>query len=208
MTKTARHDPQVVIFAKAPVLGTVKTRLAATIGDAAALAVYRRMLWRCTARLTQGPWRTVLSVTPDAAADDNQHWPDGVDRMRQGSGDLGARMLNALMLARPDAPVLVVGSDIPELAGRHISQAILALQDHDLVFGPSADGGFYLVGASNPPPADIFAGVTWSSPSTLSQVVRNCAAPPALIDMLDDFDDAAALSRHHGNPDWDDLLLD
>ncbi|MBQ2259774.1 MAG: TIGR04282 family arsenosugar biosynthesis glycosyltransferase [Loktanella sp.] len=206
MTDTGRSAAQLVIFAKAPVLGTVKTRLAATIGDAAALAVYRRMLWRCTDRLRQGQWRLILSVTPDATTNGSHDWPADIDLVGQGKGDLGARMLRALQQARPDAPVVVVGSDIPELAARHVTQAIKALETDKLVFGPSADGGFYLVGASAPPPQDIFAGVTWSSPSTLAQVIRNCALRPALIDMLDDFDDMAAFARHRDNPDWASLL--
>lgn len=208
MTEMPATDAQVFIFAKAPVLGTVKTRLAATIGDQAALSVYRRMLWRCAARLAQGPWRTSLSVTPDAAAHDPQTWPDGVPVVQQGGGDLGARMLRALMQATPEAPVLVVGSDIPDLSARHIAQAIKALDHAALVFGPSGDGGFYLVGASAPPSPDIFAGVTWSQPTTLAAVLANCAAPPALIDTLDDFDDMASFAAHRQDPDWTSLLPD
>ncbi|MFU8882648.1 MAG: TIGR04282 family arsenosugar biosynthesis glycosyltransferase [Rhodobacterales bacterium] len=202
----ADQDALVVIFAKAPVLGTVKTRIAATIGDAAALAVYRRMLWRSTNRLAQGPWRSALAVTPDASVTGSNDWPDGIDRIPQGGGDLGARMLRALQPARPDAPVLVVGSDIPRLAPQHICQALAALRHSDLVFGPSADGGFYLIGASTPPPPDIFSAVPWSAPSTLARTMANCPVPPALIDPLEDFDDMAAFARHRDEPDWADLL--
>ncbi|MFU8866142.1 MAG: TIGR04282 family arsenosugar biosynthesis glycosyltransferase [Rhodobacterales bacterium] len=206
MTEIGEKGAQLYIFAKAPVLGTVKTRLAATIGDAAALAVYRRMLWRCAERLGQGPWRMSLAVTPDAAADDSDDWPAGVDREGQGGGDLGARMLRCLERAGPAAPVLVVGSDIPVLAARHIRQALSALQQNELVFGPSEDGGFYLVGANSPPPSDIFSNVTWSSPTALAQVIAQCPGTPALIDRLDDLDDMAAFARHRDNPDWTDLM--
>ncbi|MFU8825266.1 TIGR04282 family arsenosugar biosynthesis glycosyltransferase [Yoonia sp.] len=203
------HDGvQVIIFAKAPVLGTVKTRLAATIGDVAALAVYQRMLRRCVGRLGRGAWRTILSVTPDDARHDSAHWPVGPDVVQQGGGDLGARMLRALMQAKAGAPVLVVGSDIPELGAGHIAQALDALAQNDLVFGPSTDGGFYLVGAKCPPPSDIFASVTWSSSTTLAQVIGNCAVLPALIDMLDDFDDMTVFARHRDHPDWATLLAD
>lgn len=203
-------DPaaQVMIFAKAPLRGTVKTRLAATIGDDAALDIYRRMLWRASRRLGQGPWQRVLCVTPDALADDPQHWPAETGRVPQGDGDLGARMLRALNRASPGAPVIVVGSDIPELDARHIRQALAALARHDLVFGPSLDGGFYLVGARVPPAAGLFADVTWSAPTTLAQVLGNCTTQPALIDRLDDCDDMAAFARHSDSPDWADLLAD
>ena len=199
---------QVIIFAKAPILGTVKTRLAATLGNAKALLIYQRMLQRCADRLGQGAWHTVFSVTPDDAVYDSTHWPVGVELIQQGEGDLGARMLRALARARSGAPVIVTGSDIPELGAEHIVQALDALAHKDLVFGPSTDGGFYLVGANYPPPPDIFAGVRWSSSSTLAQVITNCTTPTALIDVLDDFDDMAAFARHRDHVDWTALVAD
>lgn len=206
MDKTTNQTAQVVIFAKAPVAGTVKTRLAAAIGDAAALEVYRRMLWGCTDRLAQGPWHVQLAVTPDATATQSDDWPQGVARLPQGDGDLGDRMMRFLQQARPDAPVLVVGSDIPALSAPHIAQALSALDRNDLVFGPCVDGGFYLVGARMPPKPDLFAQVTWSAPTTLDQVIARCAVPPALIDRLDDFDDMDSYRRHRLDPAWSGLV--
>jgi hypothetical protein len=200
--------PRVFIFAKAPVLGRVKTRLAADVGEIAALAVYKRMLWRCVERLSAGPWSLTLCVTPDAAAADDAYWPEGVDRTPQGGGDLGDRMLRALSSASPASPVVVVGSDIPDLDSVHIARAFCALDHAPIVCGPSGDGGFYLIGASAPPPTDVFANVTWSSPKTLSQVIANLepSSVVPLIDTLDDLDDMDVFERHREDPHWAALL--
>jgi rSAM/selenodomain-associated transferase 1 len=188
---------RVVIFAKAPVRGWVKTRLARDIGADAALALYVRMLHGTVARLSAGDWRLCLSVTPDDSASTDDLWPDGTERVAQGSGDLGARMLRALVGARPDAPVIVVGSDIPGLGAGQVGRALAALGQKPLVFGPAGDGGFYLVGAAAPPPAGLFAGVAWSTGSVLRDSLANCApGSAALIDRLDDLDDLASLAAH------------
>lgn len=188
---------EVVILAKAPVLGTVKTRLARDIGAAAALALYREMLFGVVARLSRQDWRVLLAVTPDESADQPALWPGGVARIPQGDGDLGARMLRALARAREkeNRPVLVVGSDIPGLGPAQVRRAFAALADRPLVFGPATDGGFYLVGARGPLPAGLFRGVVWSTGTVLRDALATC--PPgsaALIDALDDLDDSAALA--------------
>lgn len=184
----------VVIFAKAPVLGTVKTRLAAGIGDAAALSIYRRMLQGVTARLKRGDWRLRLAVTPDDSLGQDDLWPREVPRLAQGGGDLGARMLRFLTSATPDAPVVIVGSDIPELSVEHVEQAFAALTAKPLVFGPAEDGGFYLIGTRQAPPAGLFRGVAWSTETVLRDSILNCGTDSVtLIDTLVDLDDVTSL---------------
>jgi rSAM/selenodomain-associated transferase 1 len=185
---------EVVVFAKAPVIGTVKTRLARDIGAAGALAVYREMLSGVVARLSRREWRLVLAVTPDAARDQPGLWPGDVARIPQGDGDLGARMLRVLRRAAEDAPVLVVGSDIPGLGPEHIRRAFAALESAPLVFGPASDGGFYLVGARGRPPEGLFEGVRWSTPDVLRETLATCpGGAAALIEALSDLDDIAGL---------------
>lgn len=186
---------EVVIFAKAPILGTVKTRLARDIGDRAALALYREMLFGVADRLAGQDWRLRLAVTPDDSADQTALWPGGVGRIPQGGGDLGARMLRVLSRATDSAPILVVGSDIPGLGPAQIRRAFDALSDQPLVFGPATDGGFYLVGARGCPPDGLFDGVTWSGATVMRDTLATC--PPgsaALIDSLADLDDSASLA--------------
>lgn len=185
-----------VIFAKAPRLGAVKTRLAAGIGATAALAFYRDTLFTVVARVSAGPWRTILAVTPDDALDDDALWPVGLLRASQGDGDLGARMMRFLHRAAPAAPVAIIGSDIPDIARSHIDAAFSALASHDLALGPSDDGGYWLIGASHPPPPTLFDGVRWSSEHALADTLKNASElTVATLVTLSDIDDAAAFTR-------------
>jgi hypothetical protein len=96
-------------------------------------------------------------------------------------------------------PVVIVGSDIPDIAPAHIARAFAALGDHDFVFGPAADGGFWLVGARRRPavPAGLFDGVRWSTPHALADTLAGLpkTARVAMIATLDDVDDGAAWQR-------------
>ena len=186
-----------VVFAKAPLPGRVKSRLAAGIGEPAALAFYRRTLAEVLARLDGGgPWRARLAVTPDEAAGDGDLWPTATPRVPQGSGDVGDRMGRFLARATPEHPVVIVGSDIPDLAAAHVDRAFRALERHGLVLGPAADGGYWSIGASAPPPAAIFDGVRWSTGHARADTLRNAAGlAVALVDELDDVDDLDAYGR-------------
>src|SRR5262249_32885557 len=100
-----------------------------------------------------------------------RHWGRGVEAEGQGGDDLGIRMRRALA-ACPPGPVVLVGGDIPALAAHHIATAFRQLGDHDLVFGPAEDGGFWLVGARpfrHLPP--MFERVRWSGPYALGDTL-------------------------------------
>lgn len=195
----AKH---LVVFVKDPRLGRVKTRLAKDVGAVAARAFY----WRTTASLLRrlggaGRWRRWLAITPDAAVTARRVWPPGWRRIGQGPGGLGERM-DRVMRRLPDGPVVIVGSDIPDIRTRHIEQAFRALGDHDAVFGPAADGGYWLVGLRRSPrvPA-IFRGVRWSSAFALADTRANLgSARVALLETLADIDDGADWKRwrHRG----------
>lgn len=176
-----------MIFLKAPRFGAVKTRLARDIGALAAWRFYRATSRETVRRLADPRWDVVLAVTPERAR---------TGRMAgQGRGDLGARMFRALA-ARPWT--VLVGSDIPALDKGHVETAFRALDaGAGLVFGPAADGGFWLVGARRRPPRALFAGARWSTPHALADVLANAAAHAkvALVDTLQDVDDGAAYQR-------------
>jgi uncharacterized protein len=191
----SRH---VIVFARAPTLGSGKRRLAREVGDIAALRFERLMLARLLRRLGRDRrWRLQVAVTPDRACFRPRLWPRGVPIAGQGRGDLGRRMRRALA-ACPPGPAVLVGTDIPALAANHIADAFRLLGNHDLVFGPAADGGFWLVGARRSlclPP--LFGAVRWSSPAALDDVLANL---PARISVgfaatLEDVDDGAAWRR-------------
>jgi rSAM/selenodomain-associated transferase 1 len=191
-----RPGGTVVVMARAPRLGTVKRRLAAEIGAHEALAVYRRLLARTLAVTRGGPWRALLAgAPPDWPAPS----PSGLGLVAQVQGDLGRRMAAAAHVA-PARPVLLIGSDIAGLATRHLHEGFRALARAELVFGPACDGGFWAVGARRPERlAALFAGIPWSRPDTLAQVVARCPATPAMIATLTDVDTAADLAAVRRN---------
>lgn len=187
-----------VLFVRAPRLGVGKRRLARDVGDLAACRFERAMLGRLCRRLAHDRrWRFRLAVTPDSARRRPRLWPHRVLVEPQGSGDLGARMLRALARC-PPGPALLVGADIPAVAGSHISEAFRLLGRHDVVFGPAADGGFWLVGARRTASLrGAFATVRWSGPHALADVLGNLPRRISLgfAARLEDVDDGPALRR-------------
>ncbi|RMF12275.1 MAG: glycosyltransferase [Alphaproteobacteria bacterium] len=163
-----------VIFLKAPQVGRVKTRLAAQIGRVRAARIARRLSEWAVRRLARDRrWRTTLAVSPDHFAAAGRWWPAGVPRISQGGGDLGARMRRPLVTLSP-GPVVIVGGDIPDLTPALIEQAFRLLGHHDVVFGPAADGGYWLIGfARRRPLGQPFHAVRWSSRHALADTLRN-----------------------------------
>lgn len=182
-----------VIFAKAPQRGRVKSRLAEGIGAAAALQFYRRTLATLLRRVGSDPrWRSVLAVTPDRAARSARRWPMKLPRRGQGTGELGARMARALR-DYPVGPVCIIGADIPDIDAPLVWRAFQALAAADVVFGPAEDGGYWLVGAQSGRRFNFFDGVRWSTKHALADTrARLNGRRVALIDRLADIDDAAA----------------
>ena len=188
---------QVVVFARAPRLGQVKSRLAADIGTVGAWRFYRRTLAETLRRIAaDGRWITWVAVTPERAIE--APWPRGVRVIGQGRGDLGVRM--ARFLARlPPGPVVIVGSDLPGLRRDHVARAFAALGRHPMVFGPAADGGFWLVGARRRPflPWRPFTRVRWSSAHALADTLAGLdrRLSVGFLETLTDVDTGADLRR-------------
>ena len=152
----------VVVFARAPRLGTVKKRLARGIGDRAALRFYTGTLVRLLRGLTrERRFRTVLALTPDGARD---RLPLKIPRIMQGRGDIGRRMDTA-MRRFPRGNVAIVGSDIPDAGAGDLLAAFCALGRHDAVFGPAEDGGYWLVALGPRRPARL----AWARPAAARQ---------------------------------------
>lgn len=198
----SRESRHVVIFAKAPRIGTVKQRLAAGIGAFAAWRCYGAMTHQLIDRLAREPrWTLWLAVTPDSAARGTRFWPRmrhrrAVARIGQGAGDLGARM-GRVLRDLPEGPAVIVGSDIPAIDAGAIHAAFRALGSHDAVFGPALDGGYWLVGLRRHPgprrhlPGTLFRQVRWSSAHALADTLAGLpkATRTALLHRLEDVDD-------------------
>jgi rSAM/selenodomain-associated transferase 1 len=164
---------KVIVFARAPEYGRVKRRLAAGIGADAALRFHIATLRAVVRRLAR--WDVVIAVTPDRYAARGRWWPRGVPRIPQGCGDLGERMARALRRYRGE-PAVLIGSDIPGVSNAHIAEAIRAARRAKLVFGPAADGGFWLVGARNIDRYHgLFRDVRWSTEHALADTLNNVA---------------------------------
>jgi uncharacterized protein len=148
-----RSRPVLFIFAKVPVAGAVKTRLARGIGIVRAAMWYRRALQRTVsvARQSRVPFRVAL---------------------RQPMGDLGRRMELVAKAAR--GPSIIVGCDIPDLSPEILRSAAGAVRRYDLVIGPSRDGGYYLIGLRTPAHAfRLYDRVRWSGEHALSDTLAN-----------------------------------
>lgn len=161
----------VIVFARVPRLGQVKTRLARSVGDLEALRVHRALLGRTLAQaVSLAGVRVQLAIAGDDAEGEGAALAaaSGAELVRQSAGDLGARMDNALQaaLARSLLPVLV-GCDCPVLHADDLRAAFEQLDEVDAVFAPAEDGGYALVGASREiTPA--FAGVPWGTPVVMA----------------------------------------
>lgn len=176
-----------ILFVRAPRLGTVKRRLAVGIGPVEALRFHRGQVARLARRLGRDRrWQTELAITPDRA---RARWPARLPRHGQGRGDLGQRMLRALSRHRR---AVLIGADIPDIRATDIAAAFRALGRVPAVLGPSADGGYWLVGLGPRRPARPFAAVRWSTPHALADTLRNTPRH-ALLRVLRDVDTAADL---------------
>jgi uncharacterized protein len=182
-----------VIFARWPQLGSGKRRLAAGVGAVEALRFQRVALSLTVMRLGKDRrWTTWLGVTPDTCS----NWPSGLGVLRQGAGDLGQRMARVAKTL-PPGPVLIIGSDIPGIGGDAVARAFRALGDHDVVFGPATDGGFWAIGLRRRPHfVDPFRGVRWSTEHALEDSMRNLSGHAVTsVDRFEDVDDAQSLAR-------------
>lgn len=183
----ARH---LVIFTRFPMAGTGKRRLAAGIGAVHAARFQRVRLAALVASLGRDPrWRTWLAVTPDGSGP----WPRHLDRLSQGRGDLGRR-LSRVVKSLPGGPAVVIGSDVPGIRPRDISEAFHRLEGADAVLGPATDGGYWLIGLRRAPRLRLpFGQVRWSSEHALADTEAELGAVRiSRLRTTDDVDDASS----------------
>lgn len=183
------------MMVKVPQAGRVKTRLGAEIGMVRA-AWWTRHRINALLRATDDPrWQTVLAVAPDTATT-SRALPSKA-RVSQGPGDLGRKMIHVLNSLRP-GPVLVVGTDIPGITAAEVAHGFRALRNHDAVFGPTQDGGYWGFGMKHTGgiPADLLKGVRWSSEHALHDSL-SCLRDrkTALLGRLSDIDTLSDLIR-------------
>lgn len=195
-------DKALLIFTRNPELGKCKTRLAATVGDEAALHIYKFLL-RHTAEITEK-----LKVDKFVYYSEELHTEDVWDDNRytkrvQKGDDLGARMENAFaeILASGYRKAIIIGSDLYDLSKSDIENAFKQLDAHDYVLGPAKDGGYYLLGMKSSKP-ELFTDKIWGTVTvfedTLNDLKNESVAQLELrndIDYFEDIKDVEAFQR-------------
>ena len=186
-------------MAKYPAAGRVKTRLAAVLGAERAAQLYRAFVLDLAERLALLPLPVVWAYLPHDAPFDAL-LPGARCTVQQGA-DLGERMHAAILgeLATGADAVLVLGADVPHVDAAVIAEAEKRLaHDVDLVVGPAADGGYYLIGVRGPQAA-LFLDVAWGTATVLETTLARARALALRTHLLpqafdvDDVDDLRAL---------------
>lgn len=187
-------DSRVAVFVRAPEPGKVKTRLARSLGEAAALQAYVELVEGTLGALEGGTFDCELWF--DGAPNDRlRRWRSDrvLPAFKQPETDLGGRMLAAVAAGVK----VVVGSDIPALDASYVEEALAKLARADAVLGPVEDGGYCLIGMNEPHP-ELFRSIEWSTDTVMEQTLRRAAAAGidvALLDTLWDVDDYADYVR-------------
>lgn len=178
-----------VVLARAPEPGRVKTRLAREIGEAAALEAYRELGTAVMSAVGElRDCEVVVAYTPADGEGLVRGWMGSAPKYEpQPEGDLGARMLSVIAgrCAAGAQRVLVIGTDCPEVDPALLGTAFARLGRADAVFGPAADGGYYLVGMKCPIPG-LFREIPWSTPATLSATLARAAAAGVSVALLEE----------------------
>ena len=202
--------PTLCLMLKAPRPGTVKTRLAARIGDAAAVQIYRGLVEHQAAQVPRD-WRVEVHFTPSDSDAEMRAWldpflPEQTEFHPQTEGDLGARLGAALAGAamRGAGGVLFAGGDCPQLTTDRLREAAAALRAVSFVLIPATDGGYVLLGLRGPH-AFVFDGIAWSTPEVFAQTQRHIHARGMSLRAfapLEDVDDLHSLQRARKYCPW------
>lgn len=166
-------DRLLLIFTRNPKLGKCKTRLAAAIGDQAALDIYMILLQH-TAKITKD-LNCSKEVYYSEEIPENDLWDKGnYTKQLQEGNDLGERMYNAFIsgFERGYQKIIIIGSDIYDLNSETIEAGFNSLENSDFVIGPAADGGYYLLGMKTLN-KEIFLNKNWGTETVLEDTLKN-----------------------------------
>jgi rSAM/selenodomain-associated transferase 1 len=201
---------ELLVFARYPRAGAVKTRLIPALGTHGAAELHARLVRRTLVRArdwaTACGARVTLSYT-GCGETRMRRWlaeagiptpgPGGLQLSRQPEGDLGERLAAAFAAAFAGgaAAVAAVGTDCPDLDAVALDRALADLARANLVIGPAADGGYYLIGLRAPAPA-LFRGIPWGTSSVCAETLARAATLGLAcreLDVLPDVDRPADL---------------
>ena len=170
---------RIVIFAKAPVPGRVKTRLIPALGEAGAARLAARTLDLALEQALEaavGPVELCMNPAPGAAEWAAIPLPAGIETSDQGEGDLGERMARAARRTIENGEaVLLIGTDCPDLTAERLRVAAACLADHDAVLHRAEDGGYALLGL-RAFDAGLFQAMPWSTDAVARLTLDRMAA--------------------------------
>jgi len=192
--KSKQTQEQLIVFSRYPEPGTTKTRLAKALGEHGAAELQKKLT-----EYTMAQVRQLLRASPvevavyfeggSTAAIQDWLGPD-FTYQKQARGDLGQRMQNAFAAAFKDQykRIVIIGTDCPGLQACHLEQTFAALRQKDLVLGPAADGGYYLIGLSREEKS-LFMEIPWGTEEVLAKTLKIAEQKHLSIDLLETLSD-------------------
>lgn len=193
------HENLLLIFTRNPELGKCKTRLASSVGDKTALAIYIFLLEH-TVSVTRELNVTKQVYYSEAIREDDLWHPVIYHKKIQLGSDLGERMANAFKAGFKAGykKIVIIGSDLYDLSSKDLEEAFKMLQANDFVLGPASDGGYYLLGMTHFIP-DIFKNKDWGTSRVLEDTLANLKNKNVYlletkndVDVLEDIADVSA----------------
>lgn len=188
-----------VIFAKYPQKGKVKTRLAKDIGEEKALTIYTTLLKTIIQEHQNRRYDLIIGFTPKEKEHDfKKDYPE-LRYLAQEGNDLGERMHNAFkQLSNQYQKVIIVGADNPDVTEKTVNQAFTLLEDQQVILGPTFDGGYYLIGMKKP--HNIFTNINWGSETVFEQTLQLIKEQQLTLSLLEkkhDIDTVNELEKHN-----------
>ncbi|MDN3204499.1 TIGR04282 family arsenosugar biosynthesis glycosyltransferase [Algoriphagus sediminis] len=182
----------VIIFQKIAIAGKVKTRVAKTIGDEAALDIYKKLVLYTHDVASEITGDKIIYFSDFQLNKTQETTPDQFQVQFQSGNNLGQKMANAFaeVLAKGYEKVLLIGTDCGVLTSDLLDRGFEILDEKDLVIGPAQDGGYYLIGMKISRP-EIFENIPWSSEEVLSLTVKRVESEGltyGLLPVLSDVD--------------------
>lgn len=194
-----KSDCGLIVFLRLPVLGRVKTRLAATIGHDEALRIYKELIGITLQIVAETDASVYLFY--DGGLPPNEERIPMFSYHHQVEGLLGNRMTNALSnVLTKHKKAVIIGSDCPGISSGLINKSFKLLDDCDVVLGPSQDGGYYLFGCNHLTPS-LFDEVMWSTASVLDQTLEKIKEARLTCQLLE------ALMDIDTESDWEQYLM-
>jgi len=168
------HSNSLILFLKEPKSGKVKTRLGTIIGMDKSMSIYKEFLKLLSDKVIKSSWKTLVyySASENPVFLRKTFGESSEYRPQTGSG-MGDKMLGAFSACFNEGAgkVCIIGGDSPDIPSEFLSESFLLLDSHDIVLGPTLDGGYYLLGM-NFCHRELFSNINWSTSSVYQETLE------------------------------------